>query len=40
VFDAKTKKKVNQISIDDVELMSVEFSKNSNMLLAISYNGA
>lgn len=31
---------MNQISIEDAEIMSVEFSKNSNMLLVISYNGA
>ena len=31
---------MNQISIEDVEIMTVEFSKNSNMLLVVSYNGA
>lgn len=36
VWDAATLRKVNQIAINDSELMAVEFSANSNMLLVIS----
>ena len=36
VWDAKTRKKISQIAIDDSEIISVEFSNYSNMLLVIS----
>jgi len=36
VWDAATLKKVNQIAINDNEIMAVEFSVHSNMLLVIS----
>jgi hypothetical protein len=38
IFDAKTKKRVNCLTIEDHELVTVEFSKNSNMLLVVSFN--
>lgn len=36
IWDAKTLKKVNQIAINDQEIVSIEFSPNSNMLLVLS----
>lgn len=36
IWDAATLKKVNQLAINDNELMSVEFSVHSNLLLVIS----
>ena len=36
VWDSATLKKLNQIAINDQELVQVEFSPNSNMLLVIS----
>jgi len=40
IMDAQTRKKVNEIPIWDHELVSVDFSKLSNMLLVVSCNNA
>ena len=36
IWDAFTYKKLNQIAVNDQEIMAVEFSANSNLLLVIS----
>jgi len=40
VWDTASRRKVSQIAIDDHELVSVEFSNMSNMLLVLSFNGS
>ena len=40
VWDAKTRRRVSQIAIDDAEIVCVEFSNASNMLLVVSSNGS
>ena len=39
VWNAQTRRKVGQVSIDDNELVCVEFSNSSNSLLVVSSNG-
>lgn len=39
VYNSQTRRKVSHITIDDQEIVAVEFSNYSNMLLVISYNG-
>jgi WD40 repeat protein len=39
IWDAATLKKLNTLAVSDQELISVDFSPNSNMLLVVSKSG-